>query len=278
MRPLWALLRKQIHDTRWMLLLSGGALFALGWLFVFVTSLNEAEIVKALSSDGGDTRFQWMRNMGMAEEPPSISIMMAFWNHPFILLTVAIWAISRGSIAVAAEIERGTLDLILSRPISRASYLFSNLCISLCGLFFLAATLAVGATIGVHYNFLRQPPTFPILFRPALNLAALGLPIYGYTLLVSAFDHVRWRPTMVGSVLTLAGFVAWVVSVIPVMQRYSWRVWLERISIYKLYNPVDAASGAESLWFNIGVLTAIGAGCIVLAFLGFARRDLPANG
>jgi ABC-2 type transport system permease protein len=278
MKPLWALLRKQVHDTRWMLLLSGGALFGLGWLFVFVTSLNEAKIREVLASDGGDERFQWMRNMGMMEEPPSVSIMMAFWNHPFIILTLAIWAISRGSIAVGAEVERGTLDLILSRPISRTSYLFSHVVTGLSGLFLLAAALAIGATIGVQYNFLREPPRFSTLVLPALNLAALGLPIYGYTLLVSAIDHVRWRPTMVGSVLTLAGFIAWVISVIPVMQKYTWRVYLERISIFKLYNPVDAVAGGESLSFNIGVLAAIGAACIVVAFVGFNRRDLPTNG
>jgi ABC-2 type transport system permease protein len=83
---------------------------------------------------------------------------------------------------------------------------------------------------------------------------------------------------MVGSVLTLAGFIAWVISVIPVMQKYAWRLWLERISIFRLYNPVDAVGDGESLSFNIGVLAAIGAACIVLAFVGFNRRDLPANG
>jgi ABC-2 type transport system permease protein len=212
------------------------------------------------------------------EEASSVSIMMAFWSHPFILLTLSIWAIGRGSIAVGAEVERGTLDLILSRPVSRTSYLFSHICIGLFGLLLLTLALAVGARVGVQYNVLRQPPAFSTLIRPAINLAALGLPIYGYTLLGSALDHVRWRSTMIGSVLTLAGFIAWVISVIPVMQRYSWKVWLERISIFKLYNPVEAVSGGESLTFNIAVLASIGAACIILAFLGFARRDLPANG
>ena len=114
--------------------------------------------------------------------------------------------------------------------------------------------------------------------RPAFNLATLGLPIYGYTLLVSALDQVRWGPMMIGSVLTLGGFIAWVVSVIPVLQKYTWRTWLERISIFKLYNPVDAVTAAELLGRNIALLAAIGGGCILLAFLGFVRRDLPANG
>jgi len=83
---------------------------------------------------------------------------------------------------------------------------------------------------------------------------------------------------MIGSVLTLGGFIAWVVSLIPVLQKYTWRVYLERISIFKLYNPVDDVSTGESLLFNLAVLAAIGVACIVLSFLALIRRDLPANG
>lgn len=280
MKPFFALLRKHVHDTRGMLILSCAAFFALGWLFVFVTSLNETEILKALSSAEQGGRFRWMRNMGFGpeEQPPSVSIMMAFWSHPFIIAVIAMWAVARGSIAVAAEVERGTMDLILSRPVSRTAYLFSHVLSAIVGLYVIALTLALGAYIGTYYNVLRVSPGFGILVRPAFNLAALGLPIYGYTLLASSLDQVRWRPMMIGSVLTLAGFIAWVISVIPVLQKYTWRTWLERVSIFKLYNPVDAVSAAEHLGFNMAVLAGIGAGCIVLAFLGFIRRDLPANG
>lgn len=278
MTPFQALLRKHFHDARWTLFLSAAALFSLGWLFVFVTSLNETEILKALSSDAEANRYRWMRSMGMVEEASSVSIMMAFWAHPFIILTLAMWAIGRGSSAVGAEVERGTLDLILSRPVSRTSYLASHICIGLFGLFFLALSLAVGARVGVAYNVLRQPPSFSTLIQPAINLAVLGMPIYGYTLLVSALDHVRWRSTMIGSVLTLAGFIALVISMIPVMQKYEWRVWLERFSIFKLYNPVRVVSGDESTTFNMAVLASLGVAFIVPALLGFAGRDLPANG
>ena len=278
MKPFFALLRKHVHDTRGTLILTAAALFALGWLFVWVTSLNETEILKALSSETEDTRFRWLRNMGLEEQPPSVSIVMSFWSHPLIIAMLSIWAIARGSIAVGAEVERGTLDLILSRPVSRTSYLITHVLMAIFGFVFLALALAMGARIGAHYNYLRVPIQFWTLAKPALNLAALGVPIYGYTLLVSAVDHVRWCATMFGSVATLAGFIAWFVSVIPVLQKYAWRVYFERVSIFKLYNPVDDVSTGESLLFNISVLTAIGAACILLSFLTFTRRDLPANG
>jgi ABC-2 type transport system permease protein len=278
MRPFRALLRKQLVESRWMLALSAAALFGLGWLFVYVTSLNEAEITRLLESDEGGGRIQWLRNLGVAEQPESVTIMMAFWNHPFILLLISMWAIGRGSAAVAAEVERGTMDLILSRPVARWAYLASAVCVAIAGLAVLAGSLLAGAAIAVRYNFLQEPPSPWTLLRPAVNLAALGLPIYGYTLLASALDHVRWRASSIGSVLTLAGFIAYVVSLIPVLAEMRWKPWLERISIFKAYNPVALVTSGESYGFHLAILSGIGAASIALAFLAFAVRDVPTNG
>lgn len=277
MRSFLALVSKQVHESRWMLGLSAMALFALGWLFVFVTSLNELEILKLMASEEGDSRIRWMRSLGVAESPSSISIMMAFWNHPFILLLLSMWAIGRGSAAVAAEVERGTMDLVLSRPVSRSAYLATHVGVALLGLVILGGALMIGAAVGVHYNVLQQPPSAWILFQPAVNLMALGLPIYGYTLLASACDQVRWRPTSIGAALTLGGFIAYVVAMIPVLKNRSWRPYLEKISIFKAYNPVELVTTGETLSRNVAILSGIGFGCIVLAFVIFARRDLPTN-
>ena len=279
MNPFLTLVAKLFRDARWSLLFSAASLFALGWLFVYATSLNESKIRKDLAQPPGtNRRADMMRTMGMTDASASVAIMVSNWNNPIIILVVAVWAIGRGTGAVGSEIERGTLDLVLSRPISRTSYLTSQVVTSLSGLFLIALSLAVGAAIAVHYNVLGSPPGFGQLVRPALNLAALGLPIYGYTLLFSTLDHVRWRPTMIGSMLTLAGFIARVVAVIPVFKDMSWRPWVDKASIFRLYNPVDAVTGREVYDFNIAVLMGLGAACIALSYLVFATRDLPANG
>jgi ABC-2 type transport system permease protein len=278
MRPFWALIRKQLHESRWTLIVSASALFGLGWLSVYVTSLNEARIVRMLASGEGDDRIEWLRRMGVAAEPTSAEIMMAFWNHPFFLILVSIWAISRGSAAVSAEVERGTMDLLLSRPITRSAYMASQVLVAIAGLAVLALCLTAGGSSAVRFNSLRVPPDPSALIQPAINLAALGLPIYGYTLLVSSIDHVRWRPTWIGSSLTLAGFIAYVIAMIPVFSEMWWKPWLERASIFRAYNPVELVVKAETLGPNLALLGGVGVPCIVLAFLLFARRDLPANG
>ena len=278
MKPFLALLRKQIHESRWTLGLSAAVLFGLGWLFVWVTSLNEAEIVRRLGDDSEQGRIQMLRMMGVTEEPTSISLIMASWSHPFILLLISIWAIGRGSAAVAAEVERGTLDLLLSRPIPRWVYLSSSVIVSLLGLVVLAGALMAGASIAVRYNVLRERPASLAMLYPAINLAALGLPIYGYTLLASSVDYVRWRATLIGSVLTLVGFVVLVISLIPVLQEQSWEPYVEKISIFKAYNPVQAVNGGNTYQIHLAILAGVGAMCITLAFSAFAVRDLPANG
>ncbi|WP_165250594.1 ABC transporter permease subunit [Paludisphaera soli] len=274
MKPFWTLVRKNFHDVRWSLFLSAAALAALGWLLVHVASLQETRIRQALSNGKG---FNWVRQMGLDADPPSIEIMMAFWNHPFIILVVAMWAIGRGSNAVSTEIERGTLDMVMSRPVSRSSYLASQVLTSTLGLLLIAAALAAGAYAATFYNILKVPPPFWLLMRPAFNLAALAFPMYGYALLLSSFDIVRWRPLTIASVLTLGGFIARVISVIPVFKDSVWQPWAERASLFTLYNPVDAVSERSRYDFDVAVLLGLGSACIALAFLAFATRDLPAN-
>ena len=170
------------------------------------------------------------------------------------------------------------MDLLLSRPVSRVSYLASQVAVALAGLALLAAALAAGGSIAAQYNVLRVPPETGLLIQPAINLAALGLPIYGYTLLISSIDHVRWRPTWIGASLTLAGFIAYVIAMVPVFSDMWWKPWLDRLSIFTAYDPVDVVTKGESLGPHLAILAGVGAPCILLAFVLFAYRDLPANG
>ena len=68
------------------------------------------------------------------------------------------------------------------------------------------------------------------------------------------------------------------VSMIPVFQEMSWRPWVERLSIFKLFEPVELVTDGQSFEFNVSVLAGIGAAGIALAFVAFSVRDLPTNG
>ncbi len=271
----FTLVRKLFVESRWLLGFSIAALFGMSWLSVYVTGRIEKRMRDVSDPAASIRRVGFLRGMGGgAMDFSSAAIEAAWWNHPFILLTIAIWPIARGSLPVAGEIERGTLDLTLSRPMSRTSYLFGHVAVTVAGLLLLGLGMIVGNLVGTHYNRIETPPGVLILARPALNLAALGFSMYGYTLLISAADVVRWRSILAGSTLTMAGFIAYVVANVPSMEDYK---WLEKLSIFKAYGPVEAAVKAEHLAFNVGILAGIGAAGIVLAWIAFSYRDLPAN-
>ncbi len=253
MKATWALFRKNLLDARWMLLTISLALFGLSWLFVHVAHRIEVRM-KAVTGGGPPTRM--LRALGgNAMDFSTAAIEMAFWNHPFVLLMFAVWAIARGSASVAGEIERGTMDLILSRPITRFAYLSAQIAAALFGLVLLAGADPRGNQVGAHYNTLNDPPSVWLLAKPSLNLAAFGFAIYGYTLFCSTLDLVRWRPNLIASVATLAGFVAQVVANIPSLEDYK---WLEKLSIFKAYNPVEVVTKGETFAFNAGILGLIG--------------------
>src|SRR4051812_18539385 len=226
MNAFFSLIGKNLRDSRWMLGSLVLALFWLSWLFVHVAHRIEKSMRATVG--GGPTRM--LRGLGGSSMDFSTgAIEMAFWNHPFILLMFSLWAIARGSGAVAGELERGTMDLVMSRPVSRTSFVASQWAVGVFGMVLMVAAMVLGNLAGSRYNTLESPPSLLSLTRPALNLLALGWAIYGYAFLLSAGDFVRWRPTMIASVATLGMFVALVVASIPSLEE--WR-WLEKVSIF----------------------------------------------
>jgi len=270
MNSLLALLRKHFSEARWVLGLSIAAFFGLSILTIWLT-LRAERAIEAANFEQGGRSLRGFRLLG-ARDFSTLSLEVSFWNHPLIILTVLGWAITRGAAAVSGEIERGSLDLVLSRPISRSLFLLSHVTFAVLGVFALAAALIAGNVLGSQFFAVKEPPSIAILMRPGLMLATLGLAAYGYTLPLSAIDIVRWRPGLIASAFTLAGVIA--MTVAPQFEGYE---WLERVSIFRAYAPITVATNGAPLAYNATVLTVVFAVGVVLSFLAFSRRDLPTN-
>ncbi|WP_165224759.1 ABC transporter permease subunit [Aquisphaera insulae] len=268
------MLRRQLGESRWFLGLAASALFGLGWLSAFIACRVERRFREVTGEDA--ERFtQFTRGMGgKAMDFSSLAFQVMFWSHPFVFLIVCTWAISRGSAAVAGEIERGTLDVTLSRPVSRWEYLATQVLVAVLGFLVLAAALVIGNRIGGLYNKVSDPPSAMALIMPAANLAMVGLAVYGYSLLLGSWDVVRWRPNLFAATLTIAGFVAGVASTFPTLSDWE---WIGRFSVFKAFDPVEVAVTGETFAPHATGLGIVAATGVILAFAVFHRRDLPSN-
>lgn len=272
----FALVRKQLGETKWPLVVLAASLFAMSWLTVFVACRMERRFKKETDVAAVMRNRAFLRGMGGGSmDYSSGSIELAFWNHPFLIIAIVIWPIGRASAAIAGEIERGTIDLVLSRPISRTTYLGSQIAVMLIGLLILALALVAGNLASTIYNPVEKPPGAFQLIDPLANLIALCLCCYGFTVFVSAIDIVRWRANLFGAFVTLASYVIHVVANIPSLENVK---FLDHFSIFKAYDPVGAfAEGGPKLAFNVEILLAIAAVGIVASFVAFRYRDVPSN-
>jgi ABC-2 type transport system permease protein len=186
----------------------------------------------------------------------------SFWA-PIVLVAVTIAA---GSSAIAGEEERGTLDLLLSLPLSRSRCLLEKLAALLCEALALALVLWIllviasySAGMGVSAGNLGAAVLGTLLF--ALDFGLLAL-------LIGAASGRRGLAIGISASLAVAADV--VNALAPLAS------WLDRV---KLVSPFYYYSHADPLRHGVGaadtlILLAIAAVFAALSLPLFRRRDL----
>ena len=190
--------------------------------------------------------------------------------HPILIILVSVFAVGFATSAVAGERQRGTLEVLLARPISRSS-LYVTLAVSAAG--FIAISVAaflVGSTVGAVVAGVEDElaaDRLPLLWLNGVLLfgsfAAIGLaasvstnrlaPALGVTLGILV---VMYFFDVLGSLWPDAEFL---------------RPW----SLFYYLQAKAILSGAADA-FNFGLLGAVIVAGVVYALVVFPRRDLAA--
>jgi ABC-2 type transport system permease protein len=203
--------------------------------------------------------------------------------HPTIQVILCIWAVGRSSGAIAGEIDRGTMELLLAQPLARWKVVLAHFLIDLVTI----PTLCVCMWLGVLFSTWRlgrveehavaSQHVDPFAFLPAL-LAVGGLlfAVSGYTLWLSSGGRFRWRVMGAAVIVTLVQFLVNVIA-----QLWSPLKSLSEFTVFQYYQPQQIILDprwfeAWTTWRNLGVLAGVGALGYVLALVTFCRRDLPA--
>jgi ABC-2 type transport system permease protein len=203
--------------------------------------------------------------------------------HPLVLTVLSIWAIGRAANAIAGEIDRGTMELLLAQPIRRTQIVLAHLCVDLIVFPTLCAAVWIGTYCGTWWMGLQTAEremlrVDPFRFPPAL-FCMLGLlfAVSGLTMWMSSLGRSR---AIVWGWAVSTFLIMFLVNVLGQIWN-DYLEWMRPITVYYHYLPQDMIKSDEwyangSGWMHIGVLVGFGTLGYLLAWWTFTGRDLPA--
>jgi ABC-2 type transport system permease protein len=218
--------------------------------------------------------------------------------HPVVLTLCGLWAVGRASGAIAGELDRGTMELLLSQPVPRGRLIGAHLLVDAVVIPVVCLSLVLGTQLGlwlvgpftVDYTML-QKLTSNSPFKPdmgpetldvsaarqiwgTVNTAGLMFAFSGLTMAISSINRNRWKATGYACFVYVGMFIANVVG-----QLWDTVSWMRPASLFYYYQPQKIWLAGE--WTVDGipvmpVLLAVGVGGYAVAYRILTTRDLPA--
>ncbi len=291
----WILVRKILRDLRTGLIVVAVLLGAFQLLWARVTDSITSKILPAILGMGiplealdqiifaGPGKIvQTLMGGELIDMTRATHMVSIGYVHPLIQTILCIWAIGRAAGAIAGEIDRGTMELLLAQPIRRGQVVLAHFLVDWLTIPVLCLSLWLGTWLGCWLvGFIHNPSPHlavdPWRFAPCLvNVALLLYAIGGLTMWLSAAGRFRMRTLGLAVLLALLQFLINVIG-----QLWDKMEWLRPFTVFFYFQPQPMILVAEwyqqgAVWLRLGILAAVGSLGYGLALLTFCRRDLPA--
>lgn len=214
---------------------------------------------KAFSGSNGD--------VSIASYP---GLLGAGLTHPFWIALHLTVIGSLGAAAVAADVESGTIELLMTRPLSRRRLLAERTGALVAASVLLNAAATLTIALGVAFSpTLRAAVPEGGVFAAGLMGCALAFGLTGPVLAVSALS--RRRAHVIGAAVAL-GAVGFALNFVALA--WSPASSLRYVSPFHYYAPGDVLAHGGVPWASLGVLVGVGAVGLLAAFRLLERRDL----
>jgi ABC-2 type transport system permease protein len=190
-------------------------------------------------------------------------------DEPMLLLLICSWVIVRGSDVVSGELGRGTMEMLLSQPVSRKRIWWTHARWTMVGMTLLVGLTWLFMAIGVWttsveettypelaLGFTSIPLTFaeptkttiamsdeidPIMYLPGVvNLFSLGVFLGGFSAWCSSWDRFRWRTL---GVVAAFYFLQGGMKVLALASE--WWSWIRYGTIFGFYSPAGSIEATQ---------------------------------
>jgi len=190
--------------------------------------------------------------------------------HPISIILVSIFAIGFSTSAVAGERQRGTLEVLLARPLSRAGLYVTLVAAVLLFIALVLVAASIGTIVGsaiVGVLSELSIERLPLLWLNGMLLWG-GFAMIGLAASVS-FDRLSPALGITVAIVIVSYFLDILGSLWPDAKG------LQPYSMFHYLASRDILTGTVDL-FGLALLTAIGVIAIGVALVEFPRRDLAA--
>lgn len=256
---------KSLWEQRWSLLWWVLGIAALTFITVlFYPSFSDSPEFNDLLGDEDSLLRVFVGDIADLTSPEGfLNSQLYFFMVPLLFL---VFAIARGSGAIAGEEERGTLDLLLSNPLARSQVLLHKFVAMIVTILALALILWLSAAIGVlavdmDISTIR-------VAEATLSAALLGILFGTVALALGGATGKRGISIGVASAIGISSYL--LNALAPVVDALE---PLSKLSPFYYYSDSDPlTNGLDPL--HTAVFVGLTAVLLVVALFTFERRDL----
>ncbi len=190
--------------------------------------------------------------------------------HPIMIAILAAFVIGIAVRAIAGEIDRGTINLLLARPVRRRDLVLTAFVQLLIGLGIISLALVIGIWVGLQTLGKLASGVEPSAVLSATLLTLLFfLAIGAYSLLFSAASSDAGRATLFGAGLTLIFyFLNYLAQLSPDFKS------LGSLSIFHFWDPGAALIANRFQWNELALFAALSILLTLAAVIVIERRDI----
>lgn len=190
------------------------------------------------------------------------------YQHPFVMFLCMLFAVGVPTGLLTGEVQKGTMELILSRPVTKTQVYVCAGVLTLAGMFGLVLVMFLGTFAAVHLYRFDQPIPLDLFFRIAINGGLLASTFGAFALLCAAtFGRLYSALGVAVAFLTLNYFVALIAEWLPSIR------FLRRVTLFYFiyYSDLMYEWPVRNMAMLAGILVTVA----VIGALIWRRRDLP---
>ncbi len=203
----------------------------------------------------------------MLESGSMSALLTIGYQHPFVLFLNMLYAVGVPAGLLTAEVQRGTMELVLSRPATKTQVYLCAVVLTVMGIFGLFGVMFLGTVAAVNLYHFGEPIPLDLFFRIVVNGALLAGAFGAFALLFAASFRRLYAAVGVSvAFLTLNYFVAIIAQWWPGLQS------LSRVTLFYLIYYSNLWEGWPLR--NMAILAGILLVTTIIGGLIWRRRDL----